>query len=64
MSTHGYLYTTLGDEEASSDGSEQIMEKTQYKLLINGYTLAESTAIQLNDIKDIMGNTLDASLIL
>ncbi len=57
MSTHevviiGKTYTTLEDE-----GSQQIIEKTRYKRVIDGHIWTESTVIQLNDIEDIMGNT-------
>jgi hypothetical protein len=49
----GKTYTTTPEDE----GSQQIIEKTRYKRLMDGHIWTESTVIQLNDIEDIMGNT-------
>lgn len=58
MSTHEVVIIGKSFEDTTlEDGSQQIIEKTRYKRLIDGYIWTESNVIQLNDIEDIMGNT-------
>lgn len=45
------------EDTTLEDGSQQVIEKTRYKRLIDGYIWTVSNVIQLNDIEDVMQNT-------